>query len=119
MEEDYTLVTQFEGHHGQTYRIDQSHQGINGVYPTSLWAKGEIIREEYEVEVPAEYPPIRYAFWVGVRNGEEALSVSGDVETDESNRVKLGEVEVAPAERVVGLAKAPAVATKLEIPVND
>jgi len=119
MLEDYTLVTQFEGHHSQTYRINQSHQGVNGVYPTSLWSKGEIIQEEYEVEVLAEYPPIRYAFLVGVRNGEEELSVSGDVETDESNRVKLGEVEVAPAERAVSLAKAPAVATKLEIPVND
>ena len=119
MEEDYTLVTQFEGHHGQTYRINQSHQGVNGVYPTSLWAKGEIIREEYEVEVSAEYPPIRYVLWVGVQNGEEELSVSGDVETDESNRVKVGEIEVAPAERAVGLAKTPAVATKLEIPVND
>jgi 4-amino-4-deoxy-L-arabinose transferase-like glycosyltransferase len=119
MEKDYTLLTQFEGHHGQIYRIDQSHQGVNGVYPTSLWPKGEIIREEYEVEVPNEYPPIRYALSVGVRNGEEELSVSSEVETDESNRVKVGEIEVAPAERAVGLAKAPAVATKLEIPVGD
>ena len=119
MEEDYTLVTQFEGHHGKTYRIDQSHQGVNGVYPISLWSQGEIIREEYEVEVPAEYPPIRYVLWVGVRNGAEELSVSSEVETDESNRVKVGEIEVAPGERAVGLAKAPAVAAKLEIPVND
>ncbi|MFB0536468.1 MAG: hypothetical protein ACETWR_15955 [Anaerolineae bacterium] len=119
MEKDYTLLTQFEGHHGQTYRIDQSHQGVNGIYPTSLWSKGEVIREEYQVEVPAEYPPIRYALWVRVRNGEEELSVSSEVETDESNRVKVGEIEVAPAERAVGLVKAPAVATKLEVPVED
>jgi len=119
MEEDYTLVTQFEGHHGQTYRIDQSHQGVNGAYPTSLWPKGEIIREEYEVEVPAEYPPIRYALRIGVRNGEEELSVSSDVETDDANQVKVGEIEVVPAEKAVGLTQAPVVAAKLEIPVNN
>jgi hypothetical protein len=72
-EEDYTLVTQFEGQHGQTYRIDQSHQGVHGAYPTSIWREGEVIGEEYQVEVPADYPPIRYALWVGVRDGEERL----------------------------------------------
>jgi 4-amino-4-deoxy-L-arabinose transferase-like glycosyltransferase len=51
MEKDYTLVTQLEGHHGKTYRIDQSHQGATGVYPTSSWREGEIIREEYELEL--------------------------------------------------------------------
>jgi hypothetical protein len=72
MEKDYALVTQFEGHHGQTYRIDQSHQGVNGAYTTSMWQVGEVIREEYQVEIPADYPPIRYALWVGVRDGEAA-----------------------------------------------
>ena len=119
IEEDYTLVTQLEGHHGETYRIDQSHQGVNGAYPTSMWRVGEVIREKYQVEVPRDYPPIRYALWVGVRNDGEELNVSSDAETDESNRVKVGEIEVAPAEKAVGLAKAPAVAAKLEIPVND
>jgi hypothetical protein len=119
MEKDYTLVTQFEGHHGETYRIDQSHQGVNGAYPTSMWRVGEIIREEYQVEVPVDYPPVRYALWVGVRDEEEDLEVVSDVEVDEENRVRLGEIEVVPAERPSPLAAEPRPQNRVEMNIND
>jgi hypothetical protein len=119
MEEDYTLVTQFDGRHGKTYRIDQSHQGVNGVYPTSMWREGEVIREEYQVEVPADYPPIRYALWVGVQYGEEALEVVSDVEADDQNRVRLGEIEVLPAEKPTPLAGVPQPQNSVETNIND
>jgi hypothetical protein len=119
MERDYTLATQFEGHHGKTYRIDQSHQGVNGAYPTSMWKEGEVIREEYQVEVPADYPPIRYALWVGVRDGEEGLKVASDVEADEEDRVRLGEIEVLPAEEPTPLAAEPRPQNRAEVNIND
>jgi len=118
MEKDYALETQFEGHHGQTYRIDQSHQGVNGAYPTSMWRVGEAIREEYQVEVPADYPPIRYALWVGVRDGEERLEVMSDVKTDEEDRVRLGEIEVLPAEEPTPLADKPRPQNRVEVNIN-
>jgi hypothetical protein len=119
MGEDYTLVTQFEGHHGKTYRIDQSHQGVNGTYPTSIWQVGEVIREEYQVEVPADYPPIRYALWVGMRDGEERLRVVNDIEVDEEDRVKLGEIEVLPAEQPSSLAAESHPQNRVEMNIND
>jgi hypothetical protein len=119
MEEDYTLVTQFEGHHGKTYRLDQSHQGVNGVYPTSMWQVGEVIGEEYQVEIPADHPPIRYALWVGVRDGEERLKVLSDVETDEEDRAKLGEIEVLPVEEPSPLASEPQPQNRVELNIND
>jgi len=119
MERDYTLVTQFEGYHGKAYRIDHSHQGVNGAYPTSMWQVGEIIREEYQVEVPADYPPTLYALWVGVRDGEEGLNVTSDVEADEEHRVRLGEIEILPAEEPTPLAAEPRPQNKVEEKVND
>jgi hypothetical protein len=119
MEKDYTLDTEFEGHHGQTYRIDQSHQGVNGAYPTSMWRVGEVIREEYLVEVPADYPPIRYALWVGVQDGEERLEVVSEVEADEEDRVRLGEIEVLPAEEPTPLADKPRPQNRFEVNIND
>jgi 4-amino-4-deoxy-L-arabinose transferase-like glycosyltransferase len=119
MEKDYTLATQFEGHHDKTYRIDQSHQGGNGAYPTSMWQVGEVIREEYQVEVPADYPPIRYALWVGVRDGEERLRVVNGVEVDGEDRVRLGEIEVLPAERPTPLAAEPRPENSVEAKIND
>jgi 4-amino-4-deoxy-L-arabinose transferase-like glycosyltransferase len=120
MEDDYTLVTEFEGRHGQNYRIDQSHQGVNGVYPTSMWREGEVIGEEYQVEVPADYPPIRYALWVGVQNGEEGLlEVVSDVEANEEDRVRLGEIEVLPAESPTPLAAEPRPQNRVEMNIND
>ena len=120
MEEDYTLVTQFEGYRGQTYRIDQGHQGVNGAYPTSMWREGEVIREEYQVEVPADYPPIRYALWLGVRDGEaEPLEVVSDAEKDEQDRVRLGQIEVLPAESPTPLATEPHPQNRVEMNIND
>jgi hypothetical protein len=119
VERDYTLITQFEGHHGQTYRLDQSHQGVNGAYPTSMWQAGEVIREEYQVEVPADYPPIRYALWVGVGDGDEGLKVASDVETDEENRVRLGQIEVRPAEEPSPLVARPQPQNSVELNIND
>ena len=119
MEEDYTLVAQFEGRHGKTYRIDQSHQGVNGAYPTSMWREGEVIKEEYQVEVPADYPPIRYALWVGVRDGEEGLQVTSDIESDEEDRVRLGQIEVLPAERLTPLVSEPHPQNRVEVNIND
>jgi len=119
MEKDYTLVTQFEGHHGKPYRIDQSHQGVNGVYPTSMWQAGEVVSEEYQVEVPADYPPVRYALWVGVRDGEESLEVMSDVEIDEEDGVRLGEIEVLPAERPTPLTGEPHPQNRVEMNTND
>jgi len=119
MEKDYTLVTQFEGRHGKTYRLDQSHQGVNGVYPTSMWQVGEVIGEGYQVEVPADYPPIRYALWVGVQDGGEKLEVVNDVETDEGDRARLGEIEVLPAERPTSLTAEPRPQNRVEMNIND
>jgi hypothetical protein len=119
MKKDYTLATQFEGRHGKTYRIDQSHQGVSGVYPTSVWQVGEVIREEYQVEVPADYPPIRYTLWVGMRDGEEGLEVVSDVETDEEDRVRFGEIEVLPAEEPSPLTAEPHPQNRIEANIND
>ncbi|MFB0536467.1 MAG: hypothetical protein ACETWR_15945 [Anaerolineae bacterium] len=119
LEKDYTLIAQLEGRYGRIYRIEQSHQGVNGAYPTSFWRVGEIIREEYEVEVPADYPPIRYALWVGVRDGEEGLDVVSDVEADEEDRVRLGEIEVLPVERPSPLVGEPRPQNKVEVDIND
>jgi hypothetical protein len=84
-----------------------------------MWRVGEVIREEYQVEVPADYPPIRYALWVGVRDGEERLRVVNDVEADEENRVGLGEIEVLPAERPTPLMSEPHPQNRVEMNIND
>jgi len=121
MEKDYTLVAQFEGRHGRIYRIEQSHQGVNGAYPTSFWRVGEVIKEEYEVEIPVDYPPVKYALWVGVQdpNEGENLRVVGNLEHDEENRVRLGEIEVLPAQRPSPLVGEPRPQNRVEVNIND
>jgi 4-amino-4-deoxy-L-arabinose transferase-like glycosyltransferase len=121
MEKDYTLMAQFEGRHGRAYRLEQSHQGVNGAYPTSSWQVGEVIREEYKVEIPVDYPPVKYTLWVGVQdqNKGENLGVVGNLEHDEGNRVRLGEIEVLPAERPSPLMDEPQPQTRVKVDIND
>jgi hypothetical protein len=85
-----------------------------------MWREGEVIGEEYQVEVPADYPPIRYALWVGVRDGEEEpLEVVSDAETDEENRVRLGQIEMLPAESLTPLVSEPHPQNRVEMNIND
>ena len=44
---------------------------------------------------PYEYPSQHYAMWVGIREGEEAMTPAGeDLAADDSNRVRVGQVDV-------------------------
>jgi len=101
---NYELVTTFDTQIGEHFRIDQSHFGLGGIYPTSLWQPGQIIREEYEVELPHEYPPLKYALWVGVSDGDTNFFPHGtNLLVDDKNRVRVGEIDLQPAHAPVPL----------------
>ncbi len=62
---DYTVFNHLIGPDGQMGGQWDS-QPLGGDYPTSVWAPGEVIRDEVEIPVRADAPPGQYQLEVGM-----------------------------------------------------
>ncbi|PID56165.1 hypothetical protein CSB45_12350 [candidate division KSB3 bacterium] len=75
--------------------FQHDHTPLHGDVPTRLWKAGELLREEYEVDVPADLAEGRYEIWLGIydeRSGKKLQSA-------QRTTIKIGELHVrSPAE---------------------
>ncbi|MEA3345203.1 MAG: glycosyltransferase family 39 protein [Chloroflexota bacterium] len=91
---DYTVFNHLLGPDGRMWG-QWDEQPLGGDYPTSAWAPGEVIRDEYEIPVQKSAPPGQYQLEVGMYLLEtgERLPVSKE-ESPISSRILLKPVEV-------------------------
>ncbi len=61
--EDYTLVVRLDGEEGQTFLP------ANTAYPTSRWTAGEVVRGQYDFDVPVGAEPGQASLQVGLVDG--------------------------------------------------
>jgi hypothetical protein len=64
LETDYTAFAHLVDEGGQGWAGDD-HQPHDGLYPTSDWGAGEIVRDTFALTVPADAPPGLYDVQVG------------------------------------------------------
>ncbi len=78
MSEDYTVFVHLVDRRGETV-AQKDDQPQHGSYPTSFWSVGEIIADDYELQVPADVPAGDYQVVVGLyRSGDNTrLNVAG------------------------------------------
>ena len=52
---------------------------LRGYYPTSMWAAGEVVADEYSLRLPADLPAGTYTIWLGQYNdsGRNPLTIDG------------------------------------------
>ena len=67
---------------------------MSGLYPTSEWKVGEIIKDDYKMTVPANYPYRSFTLWMGLWNGPRRLPVTQKYQQDGNNRVRTAFVRV-------------------------
>jgi hypothetical protein len=58
---------------------------VSATYPTTLWAQGEVVRGEHDLQLPSDLPPGDYRL---------SLTMSPDAET-EAGAAYLGTVRVS------------------------
>ena len=61
---DYTAFAHLVGEAGRGWAGDD-HQPYDGLYPTSAWGAGEMVRDSFVLTVPADAPPGLYDVRVG------------------------------------------------------
>lgn len=64
MDRDYTVFVHLIGEEGQIAQWD--NQPRRGGYPTSLWDRGEVVKDEHELALPKELPAGEYQIAVGM-----------------------------------------------------
>jgi 4-amino-4-deoxy-L-arabinose transferase-like glycosyltransferase len=95
METSYTVFTHLLDGANQI-RGQQDNPPLGGTYPTTLWAPGEVVADEYALEVDADAQPGTHAIEIGlyvVETGQRlpVLDAAGQVTGD---RILASEVEV-------------------------
>ncbi len=75
---DYTAFAHLVDEAGQGWAGDD-HQPHGGLYPTTAWGAGEMVRDQFSLALPADAPPGLYHLEVGWYEpaGGERLAVAG------------------------------------------
>jgi len=83
---------------GNPVWAQDDHEPLRGGCPTSLWLPGRLLRDRYELALPAWTPAGEYVLEVGMYRWDtgERLPVSGDGADPEAHRIVLGTVRVKP-----------------------
>lgn len=78
IDQDYVAFAHWVDQGGQGWAGDD-HQPYDGLYPTSAWGAGEMVRDRFDLEIPADAPPGLYDLQVGWYHPEslERLAVGG------------------------------------------
>lgn len=79
------------------HRIDTGgtdHQPAQGVFPTTAWREGDIVKDSFVVKVPFFSPLGTYTVRTGLFIGDDRMKVDGPEKQDGKDRILLGELEV-------------------------
>jgi hypothetical protein len=79
MSRDYTVFVHLDGPLGLVAN-DDSQPG-RGVYPTSFWRRGDLVRHEFQLRIPPDAPPGAYvvrAGWYDLATGQRLATPNGD-----------------------------------------
>ncbi len=81
MDSDYTVFVHLNDEAGRI-RSQSDSQPVDGLYPTGRWQEGEIVRDQYDVLIPAEAAPGEYRLEVGMYLAESGarlpVSIQGE-----------------------------------------
>jgi 4-amino-4-deoxy-L-arabinose transferase-like glycosyltransferase len=92
--DDWLIFIHGDGPQGGAHRIFGDHPPMGGLYPTSEWQVGQIIQDDYEMIVPANYPYDGFTMWMGLWKGPRRLEVANRHQHDGNNRVRTAHVRV-------------------------
>ncbi len=95
IDQDYTVFTHLIDAENRIW-AQQDNQPLQGDYPTSFWDLGEMVRDQYEMTLPADIPAGEYSVEVGLyllSTGQRLSVLDGGGEV-QGDRILLKSVRV-------------------------
>lgn len=75
-------------------RIHGDHEPASGDFPTNYWLPGDIVKDEYELNIDSYSSPGIYTIWMGFYRGSRRMQVQPKQAHDGDNRVLVGKIKV-------------------------
>ena len=72
-------------------RINGDHDPVNGQYSMRYWVPGEIVRDQFEMDVSHADKQGNYTVWLGFFRGDNRLEISPE---QSDNRINVGQLSV-------------------------
>lgn len=94
MDRDWQIFIHGDGSSGGSHRLHIDHYPVGGLYPTTEWQVGEIVRDTFEVQIPGDYPYDAFTLWNGWYIDQNRLELKNNVANDRTNRVRGPRVRV-------------------------
>ncbi len=94
MDRDWQIFVHGDGPQGGSNRIHVDHFPLDGLYPTTEWQEGEIIRDRFVINVGANYPFDYFYLWTGWYIGNQRLRLANNPPNDGQNRVRGPRIQV-------------------------
>ncbi|TKJ30720.1 MAG: hypothetical protein CEE40_04300, partial [Chloroflexi bacterium B3_Chlor] len=93
----YTVFTHLLDQEGRMWGQKDSIPG-GGQLPTTSWIRGEIIQDEYEIEVSGDAPAGECVLEIGMYQWEtgERLPVFDEEGTPQGDRILVDQVQILP-----------------------
>jgi hypothetical protein len=95
MDQSYTVFTHLVDGESRLWG-QKDNPPVDGFYPTSQWEEGEIVRDQYDIDISPDALPGEYQLEVGLYLAEtgERLPVLDEAGQVQDNRVVLGQMQV-------------------------
>ncbi len=74
-------------------RINGDHDPVEGLFPTSNWAKGDLIQDDHHLLINHSVSPDLFTLYAGLFQGSKRMPIT-EGSNDNDNRAKLGTVRV-------------------------
>ena len=99
MEKDYTVFTHLVDGEGNIWG-QKDNPPVDGFYPTTQWVEGEIVRDQYDLTIPADAPPGWYHLAIGMYQAKtgQRLKVLNDDGSIRDDKIPLDEFVVRGGE---------------------
>ncbi len=92
--DDWLVFIHGDGPQGGSHRVFGDHAPLGGLHPTSEWQMGQIVQDDYIMEVPANYPYKGFTLWMGLWKGDRRLPVGKRHQHDGNDRVRSAYVKI-------------------------
>lgn len=103
--EDYKIFVHLDA---SKARKTYDHYAINGLYPTANWVPGEILKDEFMIQIDQSFPPGPARLWIGMfdatawkeRHENKRLAVKdpGNCRTDKEGRLLVASFLIGEGE---------------------
>ncbi len=94
LERRYTVFTHLVDRDGKLWG-QKDNEPVDGFYPTTAWAVGEIVRDQYDLVIASDAPAGRYRLEVGMYLADTGERLETLTARGRDDKAVLAEVEIA------------------------